>query len=46
MAIYLGNVGFVELRRTGSATPLSSVLDPSDVNASEKRFSFDFDANP
>jgi hypothetical protein len=45
MAIYLGNVGFVELRRTGSATPLSSVLDPSDVNASEKRFSFDFDAN-
>lgn len=45
MAIYLGNAGFVEIKRTGSATPLTSELNPSDVTTAKKRFSFDFDAN-
>lgn len=41
--VYLGDSGHVELRRHSENVPLSSVLLPSDVNASKRRFSFDFD---
>ena len=41
--IYLGTSGAVEIERTSINTPLNSVLDPTDVNAPEKRFGFDFD---
>jgi hypothetical protein len=43
MGIYLGNQGFIQLRRSSLNTPLSSVLSPDDVNVARKRFSFDFD---
>lgn len=42
MTVYLGDAGFVELRRQSIDTVFSSVVDPSDVNASRARFSFDF----
>lgn len=42
MTIYLGDSGFVELKRDSVNVPLHSDLDPSDVNVSRKRFSFDF----
>lgn len=43
MAIYLGDCGYVELKRDGLNTSLASVLDPGDVNVLRRRFSFDFD---
>lgn len=43
MAIYLGTFGRVELKRKSSEGFKYSVVNPSDVNASRKRFSFDFD---
>jgi len=43
MAVYLGNQGGVELKRDSLNEPLTSALDPDDVNLSKKRFSFDFD---
>lgn len=43
MAIYLGDSGFIEIRRRGLNTQLGSQLDPDDVNVAAKRFSFDFD---
>jgi hypothetical protein len=43
MAIYLGDSGYVELRREGLNTRLVSTLDPDDVNVTRKRFSFDFE---
>lgn len=42
MGVYLGNAGHVELARDSLNTPLSSLLDPGDVNESRRRFSFDF----
>lgn len=42
-SIYLGNTGAIELQRTTINTPLTSALDPSDVNLAANRFSFDFD---
>lgn len=42
-SIYLGNTGAVELQRSSVNTPLTSALDPTDVNLSANRFSFDFD---
>ena len=44
MSVYLGDSGLIELQRTWLNTPLSSVLDPADVNVTRKRFSFDFPA--
>lgn len=44
MAVYLGNHGGVELKRDSLNEPLTSDLDPDDVNVSKKRFSFDFDS--
>lgn len=43
MAVYLGNVGNIELTRKSLEGSKLSVVNPSDVNASRKRFSFDFD---
>lgn len=44
MAVLLGSSGQIELRRTGLGDTYQSVVDPSDVNASRNRFSFDFPA--
>lgn len=43
MGIYLGNIGNIEITRKTSESDLYSVVNPSDVNASRNRFSFDFD---
>lgn len=43
MSIYLGTFGEVELQRQFDGSELRSVINPSDVNATEKRFSFDFE---
>lgn len=43
MAVYLGTFGRVTLRRKSDQGVLLSVINPSDVNTSRKRFSFDFD---
>ena len=43
MAVYLGNFGRVTLRRKSDQGALESVINPSDVNTTRKRFSFDFD---
>ena len=41
MAVYLGDSGFIELKRTAGAGALYVTLDPSDVNTERKRFSVD-----
>ena len=43
MSIYLGNGGYVELRRESVDVRLTSHLDPDDVNVARRRFSFDFE---
>jgi sporulation protein YlmC with PRC-barrel domain len=43
MGIYLGQVGNVELTRKSLEASKESIVNPSDVNASRYRFSFDFD---
>lgn len=43
MSVYLGTYGKVELQRQFDGTDLQSVINPSDVNAGSKRFSFDFE---
>jgi hypothetical protein len=43
MAVYLGTFGRVALKRKSDQGALESVVNPSDVNVSRKRFSFDFD---
>lgn len=42
MGVYLGNVGNIEIRRQALEGALESIVNPSDVNASRDRFSFDF----
>ena len=42
MTVFLGNSGRVRLRRSTPERTFSSTVDPSDVNVSKKRFSFDF----
>ena len=42
MSIYLGTHGKVELRREFDGTDLRSVINPSDINVTRKRLSFDF----
>lgn len=44
MGLYLGNVGNIEISRFGVGDSKTSLVNPSDVNVSRKRFSFDFDA--
>ena len=43
MTVYLGTFGEVELKRQFDGGELNSTIDPADVNATEKRFSFDFE---
>lgn len=43
MAVYLGTFGRITLQRKSSEGALESVINPSDVNTTRKRFSFDFD---
>ena len=45
MSVYLGYTGSVELDRDSADAPLETVLDPSDVNASRRRFSVDFNVS-
>ena len=43
MAVYLGTFGQVTLQRKSDEGALFSTINPSDINVTEKRFSFDFD---
>lgn len=43
MAVYLGNVGSIELTRKSLQEEKLSVVNPDDVNVARKRFSFDFE---
>lgn len=43
MSVYLGTFGEVELQRQFDGTDLRSTINPSDVNTTQKRFSFDFE---
>lgn len=43
MGIYLGEIGNIELTRKSDGSPKESIVNPSDVNVSRDRFSFDFD---
>lgn len=43
MTVYLGTFGEVELKRQSEDASLFSTIEIDDVNAAEKRFSFDFD---
>ena len=45
MGVYLGNEGFIELKRDSQNDPIRGVLAPDDVNTTRNRFSFDFDIN-
>jgi hypothetical protein len=42
MAIYLGTAGLIQLIRTSIADGLTATVNPSDVNTSRSRFSFEF----
>ena len=43
MGVYLGNIGAIEITRKSLEGEKESIVNPSDVNASRDRFSFDFD---
>ena len=43
MTVYLGAQGEIELKRIFDGGTLQSTIDAADVNASRKRFSFDFE---
>ena len=43
MGIYLGNIGNIEITRKSFEGSQESLVNPSDVNATRDRFSFDFD---
>lgn len=43
MAVYLGTFGQISLLRKSGQGTFNSVVNSSDVNTSQKRFSFDFD---
>lgn len=43
MSVYFGSYGFVELTRKSGGGAKTSIVNPDDVNAIRKRFSFDFD---
>ena len=43
MSVYLGTFGKVELQRQFDGSELSSTINTGDVNATAKRFSFDFE---
>lgn len=43
MAVYIGTFGRVTLRRKTTSGAKESIVNPSDVNVTKRRFSFDFD---
>jgi hypothetical protein len=43
MGVFLGNIGGIEITRSTDGSPKESIVNPSDVNATRDRFSFDFD---
>lgn len=43
MGIYIGTIGQIEIKRRSLEGQKESLVNPSDVNASRNRFSFDFD---
>jgi hypothetical protein len=43
MGIYLGNIGSIEITRKSFEGAKESIVNPSDINATRDRFSFDFD---
>ena len=43
MAVYLGTLGRIKLKRKSDQGALESIVNSSDVNTVRKRFSFDFD---
>lgn len=43
MGIYLGNIGNIEITRKSLEGGKESLVNPSDVNATRNRFSFDFE---
>jgi hypothetical protein len=43
MGVYLGNVGRIEIARESIEGFKESIVNPSDVNATSNRFSFDFE---
>lgn len=43
MTVYLGTFGEIELERVFDGSELRSTIDVPDVNAAQKRFSFDFE---
>jgi len=43
MSVYLGHYGYIELTRKSGGGVKTSIVNPDDVNATRKRFSFDFD---
>ena len=43
MSVYLGTHGEIELQRQFGDVELTSTINPSDVNVTKKRFSFDFE---
>lgn len=43
MTVYLGTHGEIELKRVFNGSELQSTINVDDVNATEKRFSFDFE---
>ena len=44
MSVYLGTFGDIELRRSSASSIKESLVNPGDVNAAKRRFSFDFDS--
>lgn len=45
MSVYLGYAGSVELDRDSTDAPIKTTLDPSDVNATRRRFAVDFNVS-
>lgn len=43
MSVYLGSYGYVELQRKSAQGSKTSSINPSDINVSRRRFSFDFE---
>lgn len=44
MSVYLGTFGDITLRRSSGSSIKESIVNPGDVNAIKRRFSFDFDS--
>lgn len=44
MSVYLGTYGDITLRRSSASAIKESLVNPGDVNAQKRRFSFDFDS--